>query len=105
MARLEAEKRADTARRQAVAARTLKGLPLVRHPHSYFVWLPLSDDQRADRIAATLAQRGVAVSTAEGFATTTHVPQAIRVALGSVLLDDLPRALALVRQAVEQDSS
>lgn len=105
VARLEAEKRADTARRQAMVTHALQGLPLVRHPHSYFVWLPLADDQRADRIAAMLLQRGVTVSTAEAFATTTHVPQALRVALGSVPLEDLPRALALVRQAVEQDSS
>lgn len=105
VARLEAQKRADTAQRQALVTSALRGLAMVRHPHSYFVWLPLGDDQRADRIAATLLRRGVTVSTAEAFATTTHVPQALRVALGSVALEDLPHALALVRQAVEQDSS
>ena len=105
VARLEAEKRADTAQRQAMAARALAGLALVRHPRSYFVWLPLGDDQRADRIAATLAQRGVAVSTAEAFATTAHVPHALRIALGSVALPELHRALMAVRDVVAQDCS
>jgi DNA-binding transcriptional MocR family regulator len=80
-------------------------LKLVRHPNSYFIWLPLGDDQRADRIAATLAERGVSVSTAEGFATTTHVPHALRIALGSVALEDLARALAVVKDVVVQDCS
>lgn len=105
VARLEADKRADTAQRQAIATRALAGLKLVRHPNSYFIWLPLGDDQRADRIAATLAEHGVSVSTAEGFATTTHVPHALRIALGSVALEDLARALAVVKDVVVQDCS
>jgi DNA-binding transcriptional MocR family regulator len=105
VARLEADKRKDASRRQAVATRALAGLTLVRHPRSYFVWLPLGEDQRAERIAAALAQRGVAVSTAEGFATTTHVPQALRIALGSVSLEELPAALAACREVIEHDSS
>ena len=105
VARLEAEKRTDAARRQAIASEALAGLPLVRHPHSYFAWLPLGDDQRADRVAGALAQRGVAVSTAEGFATTAHVPHALRLALGSIPCEDLPRALAAVKAVVESDSS
>lgn len=42
-------------------------------------------------------------STAVGFATTTCVPHAIRGALGSVSIDALSGALAIVRQVVEQD--
>lgn len=105
VARLEALKRKDATRRQAIAGKTFAGMPLVAHPNAYFLWCPLGEDQRADRIAAALAQRGVAVSTAEAFATTPHVPHAIRVALGSVPEDELRRALALVREAVMQDSS
>src|SRR3990167_151631 len=45
VARLEADKRADTAQRQAIATRALAGLKLVRHPNSHFIWLPLGDDQ------------------------------------------------------------
>lgn len=105
VARLEALKRKDAARRQAIARRALAGLSVVCHPHAYFVWCPLGTDQRADRIAAALARQGVAVSTAEAFATTTHVPHAIRIALASVAEPELRRSLALVRQAVMQDSS
>lgn len=103
VARLEAEKRADAAQRQAIARELLAGLSLVAHPCSYFVWLPLGEDQRAERVAGALARAGVAVSTAEGFATTTHVPHALRVALGGVPLDELRRALGQVRAAVEND--
>ena len=105
VARLEAQKRADAARRQTIARKAFAGLTTVQHPCSYFVWLPLGEDQRADRVAAALAQQGVSVSTAEGFATTTHVPHAIRVALGSVPIEALSAALATVRAVVQHDSS
>ncbi|NBH12601.1 PLP-dependent aminotransferase family protein, partial [Amycolatopsis sp. SID8362] len=58
--RLETRKREDARRRQAVAAEVLAGLPLVTHPSSYFLWLPLVPDSRSDRIAAALARRRVA---------------------------------------------
>ncbi|HWT36712.1 MAG TPA: PLP-dependent aminotransferase family protein, partial [Paraburkholderia sp.] len=52
--RLETEKRRDAKIRQAMAADVLAGLPCVRHPASYFVWLPLTEDVRADQVAAAL---------------------------------------------------
>ena len=103
VARLEQEKRQDAAARQRIVDETLSGLTMVRHPSSYFVWLPLGEDSRADRVATTLAERGIAVSTAEPFATTTHVPQALRLALGSVDLATLRQALHTVREVVELD--
>ena len=75
----------------------LGGLPVVAHPSSYFLWLPLAADARPDRIAA-LARRRVAVATAEPFATTPTVPHALRLALGSVGLDELRDALEAVRE-------
>ena len=101
--RLEAEKRDDARTRQSVAREALAGLPLVGHPSSYFVWLPLPEDARADRIAASLARRGISVSTAEPFATTAHIPQAIRLALASAPLGSLREALSEVRAVVEAD--
>ncbi len=83
-ARLEVQKREDVHNRQAIAAEVLAGLPMVRYPDSYFVWLPLGPDCRADQVAAMLNEQGIAVSTAEPFATTLHVPRALRLALGSV---------------------
>jgi DNA-binding transcriptional MocR family regulator len=67
------------------------------------MWLPLPDDARADRIAATLASEHVSVSTAEPFATSTHPPQAIRLALGSTDHHRLRVTLHRVRQAIDDD--
>jgi len=98
---LEAEKRVDAQARQAVAAEVLAGLPYVSHPSSYFLWLPLVDDARADLIAMALVREKVSVSTAEPFATSAHVPHAIRLALGSVEISVLRQALEKVKWVVE----
>jgi DNA-binding transcriptional MocR family regulator len=98
--RLSARKREDARIRQAVAREELAGLTQVSHPASYFTWLPLPEDARADRVAATLARHRISVSTAEPFATTTHTPQALRLALGSTDVDSLRTTLRTVRQAV-----
>ena len=97
---LEAQKRADAQARQALAAKLLTGLPYIRHPSSYFIWLPLAEDARADQIAVALLREQVAVSTAEPFATSVHVPHAIRLALGSVDMDSLAAALVKVKRVV-----
>lgn len=102
--RLEAEKRRDAAMRQAIAAETLAGLSCVRHPASYFVWLPLPADARADRVAAALMREGVSASTAEPFAVSRPVPHALRLALGSVGLDALRDALRSVRRVVGEEA-
>jgi len=73
---------------------------LVRHPSSYFIWLPLATDLRADQVVASLAREQVSVSGAEPFAVTARVPHAIRLALGSVDLQTLKRALRSVKQAI-----
>ncbi|MEV7043230.1 aminotransferase class I/II-fold pyridoxal phosphate-dependent enzyme [Amycolatopsis sp. NPDC051061] len=101
--RLEVRKREDARRRQALASQVLAGLPGIAHPSSYFRWLPLARDSRPDRIVAALARRRVAVATAEPFATTPAVPQALRLALGSVGHAELRDALAAVRHEVERD--
>ncbi|GAB2922577.1 PLP-dependent aminotransferase family protein [Paraburkholderia jirisanensis] len=100
VARLEADKRADAAARQAIAARALGPLKRIGHPASYFVWLPLPAEVRADRIAMALMRERISVSTAEPFATTTQVPHAIRLALGSVELDMLDAALRRVASVI-----
>ncbi|MHC8338877.1 aminotransferase-like domain-containing protein [Pseudomonas sp. HLT2-19-2] len=97
---LEAEKRRDAQARQAMAREVLAGLPCVGHPSSYFLWLPLSEDARADQIAAALMREKVAVSTAEPFATSAHVPHAIRLALGSAEMGTLREALEKVKWVI-----
>jgi DNA-binding transcriptional MocR family regulator len=97
---LEAEKRRDAQARQTMAAEVLAGLPCICHPSSYFLWLPLSEDARADQIAAALLREKVAVSTAEPFATSAYVPHAIRLALGSAEMGALREALEKVKWVI-----
>ena len=98
--RLEAGKRRDAISRQAIAGEVLTGLRCVRHPASYFVWLPLAEEVRADKVAMALMADRISVSTAEPFATTAQVPHALRLALGSVELDALRDALETVKRVI-----
>lgn len=100
--RLEAHKRTDARMRQAIACDVFDRL--VSHPSSYFCWLPLAESARADRIAATLARQRISVSTAEPFATTSHVPQALRLALGTIELPALRQTLTDVRAVVDEET-
>jgi DNA-binding transcriptional MocR family regulator len=102
--RLEAHKRTDAHMRQAIARDVFAGLPVVGHPASYFLWLPLAEPARADRVAATLARHRISVATAEQFATTPVVPQALRLALGSIPVAELRRTLETVRPVVDEDA-
>ena len=99
--RLESQKRKDAQARQLIADEQLAGLHRIRHPSSYFVWLPLSEDARADQVVAALAREQVSVSTAQPFATSAHVPHAIRLALGSVGMTALREGLAKVKWVVQ----
>ncbi|WP_454753139.1 aminotransferase-like domain-containing protein [Cupriavidus necator] len=100
VSRLEAEKRRDAAIRQSVAAGILAGLRCIRHPASYFLWLPLANEVRADQVAMALMRERVSVSTAEPFATSANVPHAVRLALGSVELESLREALEKVKRVI-----
>ncbi|WP_421549605.1 PLP-dependent aminotransferase family protein [Pseudomonas sp. QD4] len=99
---LEEQKRADARRRQRLARRVLKGCELSAHPASYYLWLRLAQGLRADNVVSQLERQGVRVTSAEPFATTAHVPQALRVALGSISLEALEQALHKVRDAVTE---
>ncbi|MFJ5295706.1 PLP-dependent aminotransferase family protein [Pseudomonas sp. NPDC088368] len=98
--RLEAEKREDARKRQTLARKALEGLKVIGHPASYFLWLPLPEEVRADQVAVALLSMNVAVSTAEPFAISSPVPHAIRLALGSVDMNALQQALHKVRQVI-----
>ncbi|AXL59787.1 PLP-dependent aminotransferase family protein [Klebsiella pneumoniae] len=103
VARFETQKRQDARQRQQVAREVLCGLPVVSHPDSYFVWLPLGEESQADRLANALMERRISVSTAEPFCVSATIPQALRIALGSVPFDSLRPALLSVRDAVEYE--
>ena len=79
----------------------LGNLKRVGHPVSYFVWLPLPHEVRADAVAMALIRERISVSTAAPFATSTQVPHAIRLALGSVDLGVLRRSLETVARVIE----
>ncbi|MFY1667916.1 PLP-dependent aminotransferase family protein [Pseudomonas sp. Pseu.R1] len=100
VARLEAEKRQDAMQRQTLARKVLAGLSIIGHPASYFLWVVLPEDARADQVAMELLALNVAVSTAEPFAISNPVPHAIRLALGSVDAVTLYDALHKVRQVI-----
>ena len=101
VSRLEMEKREDAMARQAMAAGILGSLRRVTHPASYFVWLPLQEEVRSDLVAMALVREHIAVSTAEPFATSEHAPHALRLALGSVDLATLERALGKVKSVID----
>ncbi|MFC9839766.1 hypothetical protein ACFVKB_39210 [Rhodococcus sp. NPDC127530] len=61
----------------------------------------MPEEVRADQIAAAPLREHVSVSTAEPFATSAHVPHALRLALGSTNLDTLREALDKVKRMVE----
>lgn len=102
---LEAQKRTDAKQRQQVAREVLTGVPLVGHPSSYFLWVPLPAGGRADRTATELHRHHISVSTAEPYSTTSTVPQALRLALGSTPdLHTLRTALTTVREVLQHDA-
>ena len=102
--RLESEKRLDATSRQSIAGDVLAGLRCIHHPASYLVWLPLAEEVRADQVATALMRDRISVSTAEPFATSTQVPHALRLALGSVKLDTLREALEKVKRVIEDQT-
>ena len=88
--------------KQTIARQVLKGLDFAAHPASLFVWLKLPDELRMDRIATALAERGIAVSKGEAYASTRHAPHALRLGLGSVPVEGLHAVLTQVRQTIER---
>lgn len=98
--RFEAAKRRDATARQALARTVLAGLKVIGHPASYFLWIVLPQEVRADQIAVALLAQNVAVSTAEPFSVSHPVPHALRLALGSVELAVLREALHKVREVI-----
>lgn len=100
LARLEAAKREDATKRQALARQMLEGLQCSGYAASYFLWVHLPVDVRAEQVVMELLRSDIAVSAAEPFCTSEHVPQAIRIALGSVSFEQLEVGLRRVAQVI-----
>lgn len=99
--RLERQARKQARERQALAQHVLQGMDLVANPESLFVWLKLPAELRMDSIYVALAHRNIAVSKAEAYATTRHVPHALRLGLSSLSMPALEAALREVRSVIE----
>lgn len=100
--RQEKQMRRDARLRQLIAQEALAGLDVLAHPTSLFLWLRLPEDLRMDRIATVLAQRGIAVSKAEAYATTRHAEHALRLGLSSLPMEQLKPVLVQVRETIER---
>jgi len=101
VARLEKLKREDARFRQTVVREHLAPLPYQAHPLSYFIWLPLQEEVRADRVVSALLKENISLTTAEPFSTSHHTPHALRMAIGSVDIDTLKKAVITVRETIE----
>ncbi|OWG19163.1 putative HTH-type transcriptional regulator YjiR [Delftia sp. K82] len=100
VARLERDKRRDASARQAIAGRVLSQFRTVGHPASYFIWMPMPQEVRADAVAMRLREENILVSTSQPYAMTSQPPHAIRLALGSVSHASLQQALEVVARVV-----
>lgn len=101
--RLETLKRRDARERQSIARQILAPEDFISHPNSYFLWLPLPNEVRAERVVQRLMQQQISVSSAEPFSTSINVPHAIRLALGSVSKDKLRLAVAAVKETIDYE--
>lgn len=97
---LEKTRRADARTRQHLAHTVLNTLDYTAHPAAYFGWLTLPPPLRADTTASHLAHAGVLISTADTFTTTPHPPHALRLALATTALDDLPEVLKHIHHTI-----
>ena len=100
VARMQIQKRKDALVRQSLARRVLGDQTCSGYEASYFLWINLPAEVRSDQVVMELLRANIAVSSAEPFATTEHVPQAIRLALASVSLSLLEAALSKVAQVI-----
>ncbi|VVE15883.1 GntR family transcriptional regulator [Pandoraea aquatica] len=100
--RQEERQRAQAKWRQTVAREALRGMEVVAHPSSLFLWLPLPEGLRMDRVASALAARGIAVSKAQAYATTRHAPHALRLGLSSMTEGQVAPVLTEVREVIER---
>ncbi|MGO8915160.1 MAG: PLP-dependent aminotransferase family protein [Stellaceae bacterium] len=96
--RLVAEKRAETARRQALARRLLARHSYRTEPGAAHLWLSLPEPWQAEAFAAAAERRGVGVTPAAAFAVGRHVPNAVRLCIGTP-----PAAAALERGLARLD--
>jgi len=100
----EDNRRRDGADRQRLLLSSLDGLNLQSQQNAGFAWVVLDKGIRSEPIVANLKERGMATSGAEPFATSSVVPQALRLAFGGIPKSELPTVFNAVREAVDRGS-
>jgi len=100
LAQSEDRRRTDGAARQRICQTVLDGLPIIAHPNAGFAWLPLKHGTRAASIVTQLNAKGISISGADAFATTTAIPQALRLAFGGLTSAEMENSIKTVRDAV-----
>tara|TARA_R110001606_G_scaffold8479_2_gene37435 strand:+ start:29419 stop:30735 length:1317 start_codon:yes stop_codon:yes gene_type:complete len=97
----EDARRAAGARGQALCQSYLRGYELSAHRNASFAWLHLPQRKRAEPIIGMLADRGVAVSSAEPYAVGPFTPNALRLAFGGLSEDALRFSLETIGTVVD----
>lgn len=97
VAALTEAKRRDAAARQIIARETFAELSIRAHPNSYYLFLELPDRIRAAWLVEAAAAQGIAIAPASAFAVAgAHAPNAVRIGLANIALDDLGAILRKV---------
>lgn len=93
-------RRIDGSERQKRCRKLLKNFDVIGHKNASFAWIPLPGGVRADPIVTALAHKGIAVSSADPFAVTKFVPQALRLAFGGLKTNELDTAIEKLRNEI-----
>ncbi|WP_239353298.1 PLP-dependent aminotransferase family protein [Microvirga sp. ACRRW] len=94
--------RKESAARQAIAHRVLKGLEFQAHPEGHHLWLTLPERWRKSELSIHARQSGLALVPSEAFAVGP-APDAIRVSLGAAQSQIvLERGLKLLATVLSQ---
>ncbi len=94
--------RAEAMERRALAESLLPPGSAVTKREAFHLWLALPESWTRGEFAAHLRARGVAAVTADAFATTSDVPQALRVCLGApTTREDTRRVLHILAEALD----
>ncbi|MBM6594220.1 aminotransferase-like domain-containing protein [Microvirga pudoricolor] len=94
--------REESAARQAIARRILRGMDLQAHPEGHHLWLTLPDRWRQGDLNRQARQSGLALVPSEAFAVGA-APDAIRVSLGAAENRvELERGLGLLAAVLSQ---
>lgn len=95
-------KRAETQRRQRLAASYLEGQSYRSHPSGYQIWLELPEPWGTDEFVSQAREQGVKIVGASAFAVNRGtVPHAVRLTLGQPSSPDLERGLCILKSILD----